>query len=91
MKVTGKLGLSLISLALWGWLAACAGTGDMMDQEMASDTNGQMESGMDHKMDAGMEANMESGMHHKMDAGMEHEMNTGMASKMDSEMGARSR
>jgi hypothetical protein len=68
MKIMGKLGISILGLALLGWVAGCAGTDAMMDKESASDMQGRMASGMDHKMASGMDHKMTSGMDAKMGA-----------------------
>jgi hypothetical protein len=92
MKIMGKLGISILGLALLGWVAGCAGTDAMMDKESASDMQGQMASGMDHKMSSDMDHKMASDMDHKMASGMDHKMASGMdhkmASGMDAKMGA---
>ena len=35
-----SLGMAVLSLALMGWVAACAGTNGMMDKKMDSDMSG---------------------------------------------------
>ena len=48
-----SLGMAVLSLALLGWVAACAGTNGMMDKKMDSDMSGSK--GMtDKKMDSDM-------------------------------------
>ena len=42
MKIMRYLGIAMLSLAMLGWVAACAGTNGMMDKEMDSDMHGQM-------------------------------------------------
>jgi len=46
MKMMRNIGITMVSLALLGWVAACAGTDGMMDKKMDTD----MHSGMDGKM-----------------------------------------
>jgi hypothetical protein len=46
MKIMRHLGITVLSLSLLAWVAACAGTNGMMDKNMDSDMGGQMESNM---------------------------------------------
>jgi hypothetical protein len=86
MKIMGKLGISILGLALLGWVAGCAGTDAMMDKESASDMQGQMASGMDHKMASGMDHKMSPDMDHKMSPDMDHKMSPDMDHKMSPDM-----
>ena len=52
MKIMRHLGITVLSLSLLGWVAACAGTTPMMDKGMTSDMGGQMDSKMESKMDS---------------------------------------
>jgi hypothetical protein len=74
MKSLSTLGITVVGLALLGWVAACAGTDARMDKEMASDMHGQLDSGMDYKMGSNKNHEMNSGMNPKMDTGMNSKM-----------------
>ena len=52
MKLMRHLGITVLSLSLLGWVAACAGTNGMMDKKMDSDMGVQMDSKMESKMDS---------------------------------------
>ena len=52
MQIMRHLGITVLSLSLLGWVAACAGTTPMMDKGMTSDMGGQMDSKMESKMDS---------------------------------------
>ena len=52
MKIMRHLGITVLSLSLLGWVAACAGSNGSMDKKMASQMDGQMDSKMESKMDS---------------------------------------
>ena len=52
MKIMRHLGITVLSLSLLGWVAACAGTNRRMDKKMSSDMSGQIGSKMGSKMDS---------------------------------------
>ena len=53
MKVKRCVGITVMGLALLGWVAACAGTNHTMDKKMDSDMSGSAGM-MDKKMDSDM-------------------------------------
>lgn len=50
MKTMRTLGISLLGMALLGWVAACADTNGMMDKKMDADMHADMDDKMGDKM-----------------------------------------
>ena len=52
MKIMRLLAITVLSLSLVGWVAACTGSNGMMEKKMDSEMGGQMDSMMESKMDS---------------------------------------
>jgi len=52
MKIMRLLAITVLSLSLVGWVAACTGSNGMMEKKMDSEMGGQMDSKMESKMDS---------------------------------------